>query len=198
MTDTVCGLRMERRPRGEYYFFLTLETDNYGHLDEQIDEALEECHLLSFTAGGPYNLDEIRGMVSGELKIKALGQCLAYRQMRQEVSDDPFGQEDEHLSADQLTQQAETLLSYLSSLGSGRWSSFRTAAGALGVSEYARALARRLQLLGHLELSADGERWAVTPPQVVQAETRSGEPGSGTENPSGYVRRFRSCKQFNP
>ncbi|WP_229838789.1 ArsR/SmtB family transcription factor, partial [Deinococcus piscis] len=27
---------------------------------------------------------------------------------------------------------------------------------------------------------------------------KEGTLGSGTENPSGYVRRFRSCKQFNP
>jgi hypothetical protein len=173
LTDTVCGMRMERRARGEFYFFLTLETDHFGVFPDEVGEALDACPLLSFRAGGPYELREIQNMVSGELKIKALGQCLTYRRMRQEVAEDPF-HPGTVTTERGLGEQAERLLWYLSAVGSGSWSTFRAACAALGVGDAARQLARNLRLLGHLELSADGERWSVTPPACVRVRGLDG------------------------
>lgn len=176
LTDTVCGLRMERRPKGEYYFFLTLETDAFGFLPEGVEETLADCPLLGFSAGGPYSLDDIQHMVSGELKMKALGQCITYRRVKQEVSEDPFAAlAEESLVSNGLSMTAENLLSYLSSLGQGRWGTLTAAAEALGASGQARRLARALQLLGHLEISQDGERWSVTPMQIIRQYLPDGQ-----------------------
>ena len=176
LTDTVCGLRMERRPKGEYYFFLTLETDAFGFLPDGVEETLAECPLLGFSAGGPYMLDDIQHMVSGELKMKALGQCITYRRVKQEVSEDPFSNPSEKASgSNELSWAAENLLQYLSSLGQGRWGTITSAVEALGAPGQARRLARTLQLLGHLELSRDGERWSVTPATFVRQSGPDGQ-----------------------
>ncbi|WP_189643963.1 DEAD/DEAH box helicase family protein, partial [Deinococcus piscis] len=45
-----------------------------------------------------------------------------------------------------------------------------------------------------LWLGVGQEHGGVNPGDMARAMIA---PGSGTENPSGYVRRFRSCKQFN-
>jgi len=177
LTDTVCGMRVERRPRGEFYFFLTLETDYFGLLPDELGEALESCPRLQFKAGGPYELRDIQTMVSSELKIKALGQCLAYRRMRQDTSEDPFRADvvaDKAETDSALGGRAERLLWYLSSLGGGRWSAFSVACTALGVGDLARRLARSLRLLGHLEVSSDGERWSVTPPTCLRVRQPDG------------------------
>lgn len=179
LTDTVCGLRIERRPKREFYFFLAFETDHFGCLPDSIDEALKACPLLQFEVG-TFELQQIQGMVSGELKIKALGQCLTYRRMKQEVADDPLRVDLSRDTGDALTpapvtgERAEQLLWYLSALGSGPWSTFRAACRALGMGEQVRRLARNLRLLGHLELSANGDRWSVTPPHCVRARGPDG------------------------
>ncbi|WP_158263858.1 hypothetical protein [Deinococcus arcticus] len=175
LTDTVCGLRVERRPKGEFYFFLTLETDYEGVLPDDIRETLEECPFLKFGAGGPYDLETIRTMVSGELKMKALGQCITYRVLRQEQADDPFRAEPE-VGPGTLGVAAERLLWYLSALGGGAWSTFHSACAALGVGDASRRLARTLRLLGHLEVSGDGDRWSVTPETVVEVTRPGDEP----------------------
>ena len=176
LTDTVCGLRMERRPKGEYYFFLTLETDAFGDLPDGVEETLNECPLLGFSAGGPYTLDDIQHMVSGELKMKALGQCITYRRIRQEGSEDPFSTPDEGVpGSNELSRVAEDLLQYLSSLGHGRWGTVSSVAEALGAPGQARRLVRTLQLLGHLELSQNGERWSVTPATIVRQSSPDGQ-----------------------
>jgi hypothetical protein len=116
-------------------------------------------------------------MVSGELKIKALGQCLAYRRMRQDTSEDPFRADvavGEAETDSALGSKAEHLLWYLSSLGGGRWSAFSVACTALEVGDLARRLARSLRLLGHLEVSSDGERWSVTPPTCLRVRQPDG------------------------
>ncbi len=176
LTDTVCGMRVERRPRGEFYFFLTFETDHFGELPPPVSEALEECPLLRSKPVGPYELADIEKMVSGELKVKALGQCLAYRRMQAEIADDPF-QPAESVPTE-ADERHNYLLWYLSSLGSGRWATFKAACGALqlaGPGE-ARQAARALRLLGHIEFSADGEAWSVTAPVRVEAPTPEGLP----------------------
>lgn len=175
LTDTVCGLRVERRARGEFYFFLTLESEDLGVLPDDVQEALAECPFLQFSAGGPYELATIQSMVSGELKMKALGQCLTYRVLRQEQSGDPFQADlDRPDREGGLGEVAERVLWYASSLGSGRWSAFHAACAALGAGEQSRRIARALRLLGHLEISDDGERWSVTPAAVAEAQQPGG------------------------
>src|SRR5690606_28907923 len=162
VTDTVCGVRVERRARGEFYFFLAFDTEYFGELSPEVESALEDCPLLQSGFQDPCTLDDISRMASGEMQLKALGQCINYRKLLVEAVEDPFLDRD--LDREAGSDKGEQLLWYLSALGSGSWSSFRSAAASLGFGEAGDAarLARGLRLLGHLETSADGERWSIT------------------------------------
>jgi len=181
VTDTVCGVRVERRARGEFYFFLAFDTEYFGELSPEVESALEDCPLLQSGFQDPLTLDDISRMASGEMQLKALGQCINYRKLLVEAVEDPFLDRD--LDREAGSDKGEQLLWYLSALGSGSWSSFRSAAASLGFGEAGDAarLARGLRLLGHLETSADGERWSITPRRVLE-----------TEQPGGDVLCFRT------
>lgn len=68
------------------------------------------------------------------------------------------------------TVRHERLLAWLSATGAGPWPTFRDVCRTLGLAldvGQAARIQRRLVLLGHLEVSQDGGRWAVRPPTVV-------------------------------
>jgi len=174
ISDTVCGMRIEKRPRGEFYFFVALETEYIGVLPPEIDDELSACPLLRHHIEGDYELEEIRSMVGSELRLAALGQCINYRKLQQEVSEDPFRIVDS--ATEEWDNRAERLLWYLSAIGAGRWDKYRTVSFALGSSgpgEAAR-ISRSLRLLGHMEVSHDGARWSVTPPAAIQVPSHDG------------------------
>jgi hypothetical protein len=63
----------------------------------------------------------------------------------------------------------DRLMAWLSVQVSGTWPQFADACRSLGLDASTKAgdVLGRLQLLGHLEVSADGGRWVVTPPVIV-------------------------------
>jgi hypothetical protein len=67
------------------------------------------------------------------------------------------------------TIRFDRLLAWLSVQVRGTWTQFADACRSLGLDASTKAgdVLGRLQLLGHLEVSADGGRWAVTPPVIV-------------------------------
>lgn len=176
LTDTVYAVRLEKRARKEFYFFLTFETLWPNQLPDEVQERLDECPLLK-TVLGPCEEDKLSTFLGHEVKVKALGQCLAYRALRLDAAEDPFRAEVSDLApefSNSYGGQAEQLLWYLSALGQGRWAALRGACMALGVADRARQLARSLRVLGHLEVSADGEHWSVTPPTAFQVSQPDG------------------------
>jgi hypothetical protein len=69
-----------------------------------------------------------------------------------------------------LTARYEKLLAWLSAAGAGRWGTFLHVCQVLslaGTGSEAARVARRLVLLGHLELSESGTRWSVMPPTLT-------------------------------
>lgn len=69
----------------------------------------------------------------------------------------------------ELTTRFDRLLAWLSVQQSGTWAQFAAACTSLGLDALAKPgdVLGRLQLLGHLEVSVGGDRWAVTPPTIV-------------------------------
>ncbi|THF70983.1 hypothetical protein E7T06_05360 [Deinococcus sp. Arct2-2] len=178
LTESVISLRVERGADKEFLLFLTLQTEQWGELTEALEDALPTCRHLRSPVGTAYSLEEIETMASGDLQIKALGQCLEYRRVVRETHEDPFEIEARVLARDaELPAGAgERLLWCLSAAGNGSWAALRAACQALGVADagLASRLARHLRLLGHLDITSDGS-WTVAPPAVV---TVSGPDGS--------------------
>lgn len=188
LTDTVVSLRVERGASKEFLLFLTLETEHWGALPEEVAETLAECRCLLQPYDEAYSLEQIQGMASGDLQVRALGQCLEYRRIVREAHEDPFEVEARVLVRDAALPEgaAERLLWFLSAAGAGSWAAFRSACGALGITDAGLAgrLARHLRLLGHLEVQRGG-RWLVAPPAVVEV------PG---ETPTRYLVGARDAR----
>ena len=179
LADTVVSLRVERQVNGgEFYLFLALETDQWGELPPDVEETLEDCRSLTQAFGDALTLEDIQGMASGDLQVRALGQCLTYRALVQEAFEDPFEEEARVLALDAAIPNGagEKLLWFLSATGAGSWSSLRAAAAALGITSagLVSRTVRHLRLLGHLEVFPGG-RWVIAPPGVVEGECQ-GQP----------------------
>lgn len=173
IADTVCAVRVEKRPKREFYFFLALDTEHFGELPLEVEEHLAECPLLRLSFPDPYDLEEIKSMVSGEVQLRAIGHCISYRQLKLDAADDPFRSPEARTARE---DNSEALLWYLSSLGAGSWATFQGVVNALGFAETGSATraARSLRLLGHIETDNRAERWSVTPPAVVATGTPGG------------------------
>jgi hypothetical protein len=183
-------IRFERRPVGEYYVFLGIESDTPGKLPPEL-QALREHPLIRALmpkpdgAGvQPFSLDQIRTMVSGEISVQEYARRLHRSILEPPLFADPFppgGVADEAAIDDLLarSQRHDRLLAWLSAAGAGPLHAALRACQALGLdrdgSETGRIL-RRLRLLGHLERSADGTHWSIAPTVLTRVFDAAGEP----------------------
>ena len=94
---------------------------------------------------------------------------------------DPLSPEDGNItSPDQLpdhTGSYNKLLQWLSAHGQGTWHQFKTACHTLGLDptyEYSKRILRRLRLLGHIEVTSDGQKWFIAPPSLVTTVSADG------------------------
>ncbi len=101
-------------------------------------------------------------MMGSELTVEDMARVLRYTRSGELSSDDPFadpqdpdqeGDKDQFL---QRSQQYDSLLTWISAMGSGSLTQLRSATIALGLSEPndgTGRILRRLRLLGHIESS---------------------------------------------
>ena len=180
LTDAICGVRLERRARGEFYFALTFETPQLFEIPDDVADKLEGVTLFRSFVGQEHDLSDLKRLFSAEVDVTALGHCLAYRRLKDEAASDPFEvplNDDVDEMPESTHGAAERLLWYLSAVGHGPWQLLRASCSALGSSDSGAIarIARHLRLLGHLELSADGDRWGVTSPAIVEVPQCDGE-----------------------
>ena len=191
LTDFVTGIRLERGSKREFYFALTFETDVPMLMPDAVKDALDDflqgrqpIELLS-------DAESLTKFFGREVKVDAFWQQMTYRRLLREELEDPFAVQEIRDDGAVPDDSADRLLWYLSALGRGRWATFQATCRALGFSEPGDAgrMARRLRLLGHLEVSANGETWSVTPPMQVVAATASGVPlrfATGARTPDAF------------
>ena len=180
LSEYVPVLRLEKRARGEFYFFVGIDSDYKGLVPEQVQEFLFELPPFRSPVGEePFELDDIRSMVSGELDVQEYGTRIAYNRLESGPIDDPFNLQDAgELRSDPATGKAiDRLLVWASATGVGSWEVVRQAGRLLGLEPEAgavRRLVRGLRLLGHLEFSGDGQRWSAAPSVLVQITPAGG------------------------
>lgn len=173
-------VRCERRQQGgrsrsgQFYMFLGIESPVPGQLPTEVSQVLENSPFRGRCIG-LFSLDQIKSMVGQEMSVHDYARHIPYWR-RPWPDDDPFG-EDAAIRASltdneiEQTERFDAFLRWLSATASGTWTAFQSAYKTLGVDTArfpASVLARRLRLLGHLETSADGSRWSVTPPVLVR------------------------------
>ncbi len=182
LSQWVPSLRIERgaAPRKPFYFFLAIESSELGQVPPEVQTNLLgdlSCKNIFFKSPVPgskgFRHDEIKTMAGTGYAIHEYTSSLVYQLDPLPVlDDDPFRVPD-YAPSSTLTEVPyrpyEHLLYWLSTLGNGHWQSFQKICESLQLSEPKRML-RRLKLLGHLETSADGKRWSISPSALVKVE----------------------------
>jgi hypothetical protein len=160
--------------RGEFYFFIGMDTDEWGTMPEPLQDALEEFRYCSNPVNEPQTLEQIKTFVSGQLEVEHFGGKIGlHTLLEMGILEDPldFSKLDE-MPRDHVPDPAwNKMLYWLSSVGTGSWETFARACTVLGFSS-AKSVLRQLKLLGHLESSHQTNRWMINPAHAVQISDR--------------------------
>lgn len=168
LTDIVKSICFQKDPAKEFYFFLALETNDFGYFPNDVRSRLEECRHLKNLVEKSCPLDDIKDMVSCEIKFKNFAQTIAYRKLKLAMSANPFERVEETQGSSFASEMVDKLLYFLSAQGWGNRSAFNTICKALDLESQTKTLLRNLRLLGHLEMDSQGKRWSVNPTSSVQ------------------------------
>ena len=178
LTRMIPVVKVESKPRGEFYVFLAVEGTQEMYLPNQVQTVL----MLSQLTGEsfwPLSPDDIKSMVSrAEIETYSLN-ALAYRSLWSNNVGNPFDLSDapsyeENIDDTSLGERYNRLLHWLSANAEGTWQTFAQVCDILQLADNiksARSIFRRLILLGHIESSSDGQKWSICPTTLVQCAT---------------------------
>ncbi len=166
-------VKLERKAGREFYVFLAVDVEEGDGIPGDLGRILQ-YRGVSFDEANPLRPADIKSMVQRQdIEIHGFN-ALKYRRNRIEDPGDPFESSDAWNPRDALPENSayyDRLLHWLSAYGEGSWEVFLKACQTLrvGNTKYeARSALRRLILLGHIESSADGSRWAASTPCLVR------------------------------
>ncbi|HIE00197.1 MAG TPA: hypothetical protein EYP59_07905 [Thiotrichaceae bacterium] len=183
LSQVVPLLRMEKgvKPRKPFYFFLAIESRQPGQIPSEVIQShlLELAYFNKPIPGAErFNYEEIKSMVGIAHDVHDYTHNIPY-QPKPVSYDNPFdfmtssnSERSLHDDGKDFSHQYERLLYWLSALGGGSWESFKKACQSLELTEPKRIL-RRFKLLGHLESSADGLKWSMSPIALVKVNSQS-------------------------
>lgn len=171
-------LRLEKGAKSNkpFYFFLAIESLEFGAIPQEVSQSrlLELPYFKKEAVPGKANFtyEQIKPMVGVAHEVLDYTNPIPYQDPRQRIDDNPFDSffltsEKNASNFEDLSQDYDRLLYWLSALGSGTWESFKKACHLLNLEEPRRIL-RRLKLLGHLESSSDGRKWSAARSCLVQ------------------------------
>ncbi len=173
LADVVSHIRIEKgiKQKGEYYFYLGIHPT--ARPDWTATQSYLKRRLPTILAGIPkfaeknFLWEDIRHMVGIAYDLEGDTQPMKYFPVIRPPKVNPLSLETpiaESAESDR-SRACEQLLWWLSAAGSGSWETFQAACEHLCIPQ-PRRLLRRLQLLGHLVVSADGKRWQMQPPSL--------------------------------
>lgn len=178
-------LRLEKRvkPRGEFYFFIAIESLKKGEIPENVTDSnllkLDFFKTPAVHMGISFTYEQIKPMVGAAHDVHDYTNPIPYQPLPKIICENPFELTAKLLvtnysppDVDVLSHRYEQLLYWLSALGYGTWESFKKACETLNIEEPKRVL-RRLKLLGHIEASPDGTRWSIAPSTLVSVNSKS-------------------------
>lgn len=177
-------LRIEKNPKGEYYFFIAIESAKKGNIPPKVDSLIKDLKEKCFNfpvdkKHNQFTIDQIKPMVGVAHNVEDYTNPIPYRSQPKTIRESPLvlvdSSETQTLSDEQIRQSSakhEHLLYWLSTSGSGTWESFKKVCEILGLTEPKRIL-RRLKLLNHLTTSDDGSKWQTLLPSLLNLGTNS-------------------------
>lgn len=180
-THAIPLIKIEKKPRGQFYVFLAIEGVESNQLPDSIANVLRTAGLTG-KQFWPLTLAEIKYMVStAEVETHGFS-ALSYKSLWDRDVGDPYDLSDEtafetETQDPHLEKKHNQLLYWLSATAEGTWEAFVRTCMTLGLasdSKQARRILRRLMLLSHIECSKDGSEWTISPTALVLCPAKSG------------------------
>lgn len=177
----------EKKARGgQFYVFLGVEGSASGKAPDEVNVLCERVrYQKGVTSGGfvgqllgPCSFEQIRNSLDPQEFDTSGSDRIPYRPRWVQDPGDLIDLLDVGGAATadpERTARFDHLLTWLSSVGEGRWETFLRACQTLGVADdatAARSVFRRLSLLGHVEASVDAREWIICPPVFVRPPNR--------------------------
>lgn len=195
-------VKMERQASKEFYVFLAVESPTRG-IPGGLVATLGRLGIRFFE-DYPLQPDQIKTMVARQdIHIHGFN-SLKYSSRNFESPGDPFDRSDTWrptLASVEMCDLYERLLHWISARGQGNWDNFVQACQALKIADNrqsARSAFRRMNLLGHIECSSDGQSWSASQAAFVRFADRE-EAGylTGQRTPKTLARvsNLRSLEQ---
>ena len=191
-------VKLERKARREFYVFLAVDDEETEGIPGELGNILR-TRGIRFDEDYPLRPADIKSMVQRQdIEIHGFS-ALKYRRIKFQDPGDPFESSDAWNPREALPETSayyDRLLHWLSAYGEGSWEVFLRACKALKVANTnseARSALRRLTLLGHIEPSADGSRWAASAPCLVRFANDSNCGFLSGQRTSKFLERIRDC-----
>ena len=172
---TIPAVKFERKPHGQFYVFLAVEDTEAIQIPDGIQTVLQHAGLRGKPLW-PIEPASIKSMTgSTELETHSLN-VLTYISLWFNDSGDPFdlsatSSDERDIGDPSLGERYDRLLHWISANAEGTWQTFARVCDVLQLADdtnSARSIFRRLILLGHIESSGDGQKWAICPTTLVQ------------------------------
>lgn len=156
----------------DYFVFLGYESFADSSVPGEVRELCDKAGFNSRMLDRPLALEELKKFLDPQEFDTTGSDRIPYRARWVGDSGDVFDLAEVAAGATapaadpEADQRHDRLLAWLTATGEGRWESFVKACGVIGVADNAtaaKAVFRRLSLLGHIEASDDARQWVVSP-----------------------------------
>jgi hypothetical protein len=161
-----------KRVGKDYFVFLGYESFADSSVPAEVRELCEKAGFNSRLLDKPLAFDELKKFLDPQEFDTTGSDRIPYRARWVGDSGDVFDLAEAVTgsalasSDPQSDERYERLLAWLTATGEGRWESLVKASAEIGVADNnisAKAMFRRLSLLGHIEASDDARQWVVSP-----------------------------------
>lgn len=181
LTRTIPAVKFEKKPKNQFYVFLAVEGTVGLQLPDDVLTVLQHANLKAKPLWpiDPAGVKSVAG--SGELETHSLN-AIPYTSLWSNDAGDPFDLSEissnrEDTGDTLFGERYDQLLHWLSANAEGTWQTFVRVCNVLklvGDVKDARSIFRRLILLGYIESSDNGQKWAICPTALVKCAADPG------------------------
>lgn len=176
LSETVPLIRLEKKAKGQFYFFLAVQSNNLGQFPQQLKATLLKLQCFNSPVNKSQNCftyEQIKPMVGVAHDVTDYTNPIPYYIPKRALTDNPFDTTSQLTEEDTRCNPNWThLIDWLSAKGNGTYISFQNICQIFEIEQPSHVI-RNLKLLGYLDTSANGQKWVINPPFLVPLHLNS-------------------------
>ncbi len=167
------------KSKGEFYLLFTIESEPEGSVPALLNPLFSTSFAGRQISGSEIlRYSDFEKFLGKEVETYNVAYYIKYQ--ARPAEDDTFDLHNTNIPVQPVrnpaqislqTDKMDKLLYWVSAMGKGSWEAFKKTCTALELNAQgteARRVLRRLQLLGHLQVSSDGKSWQARPPTLIE------------------------------